>query len=185
MNAWDEAELAAQFRRVLASRWIDIFENAASATGSPTELLLAIASRETNIRNILGDFRGSRFHGFGIMQIDLGTDPEFCAAWSEAKVAESIGRGAEILGHKRAYLVSQKGLAVTHAAIAAAYNTGEGNVARSLRAGLDPDSTTTGANYGRDVVARMHVFGRLLREFRSQIAHTLEAFEAGTESKAA
>jgi hypothetical protein len=38
------------------------------------EILMAIASRETNMRNIIGD--GG--HGYGIMQIDDRSFPEWC-----------------------------------------------------------------------------------------------------------
>ena len=42
------------------------FKTAAERYQLPPEILLAIASRETNMRNIIGD--GG--HGYGIMQID-------------------------------------------------------------------------------------------------------------------
>jgi hypothetical protein len=40
----------------------------------------------------------------------------------------------------------------------AAYNTGAYNVTMSVAAGLDPDWTTTGADYQRDVIARANGF---------------------------
>ena len=85
-----------------------------------------------------------------------------CKAWTPEKVRESVQGGCRILAGKRAYLAKKQ--CTDLRAIAAAYNTGEGNVSRSLANGRDPDSTTTGRNYGSDVLARMEVFKRLLDE---------------------
>ena len=64
MANWTERDLARQFER--ANGWIKFFKTAAERYQLPPEILLAIASRETNMRNIIGD--GG--HGYGIMQID-------------------------------------------------------------------------------------------------------------------
>ncbi len=156
MSQWTNADLKAQFDSAVANGWMQFFEASAAQYGFDVELLLAIASRETNMRNIKGDFRGGVWHGYGIMQVDIGTNPTFCNAWTDSDVEGSIDCGTKILQGKKTYLAG-KGIADVKA-IAAAYNTGEGNVARSIAAGLDPDHTTTGGNYGSDVVARMGVF---------------------------
>ena len=111
------------------------------------------------MRNIKGDFRDGKYHGFGIMQVDIGTNPDFCNSWTESNVEQSIEFGTRILQGKRDYLAGKNITDVK--AIAAAYNTGEGNVAKSIAAGRDPDHTTTGGDYGSDVVARMNIFSRL------------------------
>ncbi len=160
MANWTENDLKGQFQRVRNDGWLLHFQAAARNHRFEVELLLAIGSRETNLRNIKGDFHDAVYHGFGIMQVDIGTDPAFCASWTEAKVPESIERGTQILAEKRQYL-SGKGIADPKA-IAAAYNTGQGNVARSIAAGKDPDSTTSGHDYGSDVLARMAIFKGLL-----------------------
>ena len=159
MANWTETDLTRQFNRVTASGWIPFFESAAQQNGFDTEFLLAIASRETNLQNIKGDFHDGAFHGFGIMQVDVGTDPAFCASWTEQQVEPSIQRGTEILVEKRKSLAAKN--ITDPKAIAAAYNTGAGNVIRSVGAGLDPDRTTTGHDYGSDVLARMAVFQKL------------------------
>ena len=162
MAQWTETDLRSQFTSAKAHGWLPYFEEAAQQSAFPVELLLAIASRETNMRNIKGDFHNEVYHGYGIMQVDIGTDPEFCRNWTPEKVKESIDRGTQILVGKRSYLAGHH---ITDLkAIAAAYNTGEGNVARSVAAGRDPDSTTTGGDYGRDVLARMGVFEQLRSE---------------------
>lgn len=162
MANWTEADLTRQFKQAQQNGWLAYFEAAAQQQDFPVELLLAISSRETNLRNIKGDFRDGIYHGYGVMQVDIGTDPAFCKTWTAEKVNESVERGCRILAGKRAYLAKKQ--CTDLRAIAAAYNTGEGNVSRSLAAGRDPDSTTTGRNYGSDVLARMEVFKRLLGE---------------------
>jgi hypothetical protein len=160
MPNWTPADLTRQFNHVTASGWIPFFQAAAAANRFTLEFVLAIASRETNLQNIKGDFHDGAFHGFGIMQVDVGTDPAFCAAWTADQVEGSIQRGVKILAGKRDSLAAK---AITDLkAIAAAYNTGAGNVLHSLANGADADHTTTGRDYGSDVVARMAVFAEFL-----------------------
>jgi len=159
MTNWTEADLKHQLQNASSSGWLPFFDAAAQLHGFPAELLLGIASRETNMRNIKGDLRNGVFHGYGIMQVDIGTDPAFCQGWTPDKVEGSIQCGVKILAGKRDFLAA-RGITDLKA-IAAAYNTGEGNVFHSVQAGADPDRTTTGADYGRDVLARMDVFARL------------------------
>jgi hypothetical protein len=159
MAKWTESDLSAQLNRAISSGWITFFDDAAKQNGFDTEFLLAIASRETNIRNIKGDFRGGVYHGFGIMQVDIGTDPEFCATWTPGHVEGSIQCGTKILGEKRDSLAANS---ITDLkAIAAAYNAGARPVIQSVKSGLDPDRTTTGHDYGSDVIARRAVFVKL------------------------
>src|SRR5215475_7499626 len=144
MPQWTEADLRKQFNNAKNNGWLPYFEEAAQKYDFPVELLLAIASRETNMRNIKGDFHDGVYHGYGIIQVDIGTDPEFCRNWTPDKVKESIDRGTRVLVGKRTYLAGKQITALK--AIVAAYNTGEGNVARSVAAGRDPDRTTTGGD---------------------------------------
>ncbi|HXJ38748.1 MAG TPA: transglycosylase SLT domain-containing protein [Bryobacteraceae bacterium] len=157
MNKWSEADLRMQYKSAVTNGWLAFFAAAAAAHGFPVELLLALASRETNMRSIKGDMdKDGVYHGFGIMQVDNRTDPAFCASWTPEQVEGSITRGAQILAGNRARLAA-KGIADPRA-VAAAYNTGAGNVAKSLAAGENCDHTTTGKDYGTDVLARMAVF---------------------------
>lgn len=112
-------------------------------------LLFAVMSRETGGRNIKGD--GG--HGRGLMQIDdRSWGPWLASHNGGMDPASNIMKGAEIL---RANLDTFKGN--TKAALAA-YNAGPGNVQKALRNGRDPDSVTTGHNYGSDVLKRMNQF---------------------------
>ncbi|HTS66489.1 MAG TPA: hypothetical protein VMH28_30905 [Candidatus Acidoferrales bacterium] len=159
MANWTEADITRQFNHAKANGWIPFFEASAASHGFDAEFLLAIASRETNMQNIKGDIQNGVAHGFGIMQVDIGTDPAFCAAWTPDKVQESVERGTQILTEKRDSLAAKS--ITDPKAIAAAYNTGQGNVIRSIQNGLDPDRTTTGHDYGADVLARQAVFVKL------------------------
>jgi hypothetical protein len=160
MSHWAPVDLQRELIKVHSCGWMPHFQSTAKALDFPVELLLAIASRETGMANVPGDFHDGQFHGFGIMQIDRHTDEEWCCAWHPDKVKESIQRGAEILAEKRLSLNS-KGKATTKN-IAAAYNAGQGTVLSYLKQNKNPDLATTGGNYGADVLARTIVFTELL-----------------------
>jgi hypothetical protein len=156
---WTEADLRRQLQHAVSSGWMPCFDAVAQGSHFEIEFLLAIASRETNLRNIKGDFRDGEWHGFGMMQVDIRTAPEFCCGWTPDQVEGSIEHGGKILAEKRASLAT-KGITDLKS-IAAAYNPGAANVIHSHQAGLDADRTTTGHDYGSDVIARMGSFVRL------------------------
>lgn len=160
MPNWTATDIQQQFHRANAQGWIAYFTAAAQTYNFDPVFLMAIASRETNMQDIKGDFHDGAYHGFGIMQVDVGTDPAFCSAWTTGQVEAAITLGAQILGGKRDSLAAHS--ITDPKAIAAAYNTGASNVIRSLQNGADADHTTTGQNYGSDVLARMAVFVTLL-----------------------
>ena len=62
-------QLAGQYRRAIAA-WPFIHQIEADF-GLPPFTLIAIGSRETNLRNIEGDFRDGRYNGFGVWQRDI------------------------------------------------------------------------------------------------------------------
>ena len=161
MAQWTETALRSQFNRAKAQGWIPIFVAVATDLGFLPEELLAIGSRETNLQNIRGDFRGGIYHGFGIMQVDIGTDPEFSkGGWKDP--AKSIRRGGEILASKREEL-KKMGL-FSEVNMYCAYNCGSGNVKKAIAQGKDPNSRTTGKDYGNDVKKRVSVFRKFLAE---------------------
>ena len=61
------ALLKLQYDRAKSNGWLIHFANAAAKYGHTTADLVAIASRETNMKNIAGDAG----HGYGLMQIDI------------------------------------------------------------------------------------------------------------------
>jgi hypothetical protein len=159
MSTWFPADLAAQYHRALAAGWIPFFENSAALHGFAPEFLMAIASRETNMENIRGDERDGVFHGFGIMQIDVAAFPDFCRSWTAEQLEQSIEFATRILAGKRDYLAKHNIRDLK--SLAAAYNTGEGNVVHSYQIHRDVDFTSAYGNYGHDVLARMQVFVNL------------------------
>ncbi len=154
------SELAGQLQDVKRQGWLSFFYSVAIEYGFDTSLLLAIGSRETNLTNIEGDFHNGMYHGYGIMQIDIGTAPFFCRMWTPLIVKESIAMGAMILSGKRAQLLSHS--ISDPRAIAASYNAGASAVLRALAAGKDCDAPTTGGDYGADVMERAAVLQGLL-----------------------
>ena len=181
MSNWNSSDLRLQFSRVIRDGWLAFFEDAAVKNGFPIEDLLAIASRETNMQNIIGD--GGR--GFGIMQVDIGTNESFCKSgrWQDPNMA--IGMGTAILASKRNFIVKNAGQPIHVKAKSgyeetfemplivgeslrrvtiAAYNSGLWASRNFLKHG-DPDRGTTGKDYSKDVIQRSTIFKSLLDAF--------------------
>jgi tape measure domain-containing protein len=171
-----KAQVKIQFER--AKENLEDFKKAEASSGFDLATLLGIASRETNIKNIIGD----RGRGVGMMQVDIGTDAAFKAAgkWKDAGVA--IERGAQILQQKMQQLISLAGKEVTikdrkgraytftvpklegeqlRQTAIAAYNSGLW-AAYHVSKGRSPDYGTTGKDYSADVMARADQFRALL-----------------------
>jgi hypothetical protein len=141
-------------------------------------LLLAMGSRETNLRNIAGDHG----HGRGWMQID----DRFHAPWLQAhagcrddswkatfKSALPAGRvptltaatlkAIDLLRANIAFGRSQGVPAPQIIRFAcAAYNAGPGGALQGFRAG-DVDLKTANGDYSEDVLERQDAVGRLLQ----------------------
>jgi hypothetical protein len=161
------------FEKAYQRGYIPMFAQAALKYDFPLALLMAIASRETNMTNMKGDFRKSKhfpkggYHGYGIMQVDVGTDPQWIAsgAWVN-DISAAIMRGTKILGDKRNELnrmwEGSRTLQQFLWVLAASYNTGSGRAYPSFKNHGNPDRTTTGKDYGKDVLGRMVEFQELL-----------------------
>jgi hypothetical protein len=163
------AQIQVQLDRLKASGFDEMLAQAAEANGLTNAYLFAIASRETNCKNMLGDNQSDGPHGVGIIQIDI---------------QHPIARAARDTGSWRtnpqplidfgAKLLSADILQVTHnlpdrgpddvlKIAASGYNCG---ISRAIRAAGfsagDSDVFTTGKDYGKDVMARMAIFESLL-----------------------
>lgn len=139
-----------------------------------TDWLAAMAMREVNFliaRNaskpfhvvcelMKGDY-GQRegeneksFHGWGFWQIDTGSFPMFVKSGDWQDPYKCCKKAIEVLEGKRKYLATHlpnlSGNELNRA-ITAAYNTGEGNVFKSIANGKDPDTTTHEHNYSAEV----------------------------------
>lgn len=166
-------EIQREFAYAKAQGWLALFAQAASLYNFSTALLMGIASRETNMKNIEGDFQGGSYHGYGLMQIDIGSYPEFCRSGEWRDVGKSIHMGALVLNSKQIQIhdgigkqLRVKSTVFTGESIdggnlnrtaVAAYNAGLWAY-YSMTAYGDPDRFTTGHNYSADVISRMAQF---------------------------
>jgi hypothetical protein len=175
MANWTEHDLVKQFERAKKNGWIKFFKSAAARYQFAPEILMAIASRETNMRNIIGD--GG--HGYGIMQIDDRSFPEWCNSGLWKDVHAGIQKGALVLHSKQETIRSGQGKSlrvggkpfVGKANISkddllrtaiAAYNSGLWAYYNLTKYG-DPDRRTTGRDYSEDVAKRSQIFRKRLR----------------------
>jgi len=172
-------EIARQLNRVIADGWLPFFQTAAQKAGTTTAHFLAIGSRETNLKNIRGDFRGGMYHGYGVMQVDIGTDAEYARTWTPQKVEPSIRRGGEIYLSKLKQVKNGVGKKLTvrgrsfvgrevdnddaRRIATAAYNCGLWAYYHFC-SGQNVDTTTTGDDYSRDVYDRAVYFADLLEQ---------------------
>lgn len=137
------------------ARWYDL----------PVTYLYAIASRESECRNVLGD----NGNGVGLIQVDVRYHPmarEFrdSGRWvgePEPLIAYGVALLAEGLRQARAEMPGYSRHVHLHVA-ASAYNCGPTAVGIARQGGRDPDVCTTGANYAHDVLTRMAIFDELL-----------------------
>jgi hypothetical protein len=105
----------------------------------PANLLLAVGSRETNLRDVVGD--GG--HGHGVWQ----RDDRFWPIPASYTVEQQANDAASLLAAN----IHTFGLAGG----VAAYNCGGGNVQRALDEGRSVDHYTTGGDYSADVLGRL------------------------------
>lgn len=167
--------LAQQFAYAKTSGWIPFFQKAGADYNFAPSLLMAIASRETNMRNIVGD--GG--HGYGLMQIDVRSYGEWTASGAWHHPDQVIEKGAQVLDQKMCQahngvgrLITVGGYSFTGATFrsatdairvaVAAYNAGLWAY-YCFSKGEDPDRLTTGHNYSKDVLARQAEFESLLK----------------------
>jgi len=161
-------EAREQFAHARATGLVTLCHKVERRHGLPRALLLAIGSRETNCRDVVGDFG----HGRGVFQIDDRFHHDWLAEHGAAfpgelpPIADAAELAATMLADAIAIVREHElaGDAVTKFA-ASAYNAGLGGALAGLRRG-DSDLETTGRDYGADVVARMHSFHRLERAKR-------------------
>lgn len=172
------SEIKRQYEKVKKRGWLPVFQREAKRVGTSTAHLLGIGSRETNLENIKGDYRNGRWNGFGPLQVDIGTDPEYARTWTSANWQQGVIRGADILIMKLEDVVRCGGRNVMVRKITftakkidaaddlrriatAAYNCGRW-AHYHFSKGQNVDSTTTGKDYSRDVYDRAFEFAKLL-----------------------
>lgn len=131
-----------------------LLELAAEKYALRASVLAGIMKRETDVGRspLLRDGKGDSGHGHGLMQIDDRSFPEFCASSAWRDPAKNIMMGAKVLAGKRRYLRDKAPAEDLERCAVAAYNCGEGTVAKALKAGVDPDTRTAHGDYARSVL---------------------------------
>jgi hypothetical protein len=153
----------ARFQLWRGRKLVPLLKAYALKHGLPAEYVLAVASRETNLQNILGD--GG--HGVGVIQIDVQHEIARAAkatgTW-RTKPEPLIDFGCRMLANRRrqAEAAFPNFTPAQHLKVAASgYNTGFTRAKLGSEKG-DSDIYTTGHDYGRDVMSRSEVFRKLL-----------------------
>jgi peptidoglycan hydrolase-like protein with peptidoglycan-binding domain len=150
-------QLAEQVNRARTRGWAPIMRSAEVRHNLPAGLLLAVASRETDMEDVVGD----KGHGRGIFQID----DRFHADWLAAHGAPgrtTTPRLEDAADFAASMLASNLVFAKQHGVPArdrlrfacSAYNAGAGGALEGQQSG-DCDRKTTGGDYGRDVLERL------------------------------
>lgn len=171
-------QITEQFIKVEKRGWLKYFQTFARAGQTTTAHALGFGSRETNLENIKGDYRNGVWNGFGVMQVDIGTDPDYAKHWSKENVEHGITRGSDIYHSKTLQILNgqNKKNKVRNTTFigrsidsrddlrrisTAAYNCG-GWAYYHFSNNENVDSTTTGQDYSRDVYDRSIYFAALL-----------------------
>ncbi len=142
----------------------------------PEDLLAGMAMRETGFKlmqlipkghkpadlhtMMKGDFgkrpgeAEAQYHGFSYWQIDIASYPEFIASGDWMDPLKSCKKAVSVLDEKKAYLVKQlpdlTGEALENA-FTAAYNCGQRNVTKALKAKLSVDHYTFNRDYSKEI----------------------------------
>src|SRR5512143_644175 len=157
-RTWTEPDIKRQFMKALRHGWVPFFLDSAKHYGILPEVLMAIASRESAMQNIIGDHG----HGHSLMQIDDRTFPAWCASGKWRDAQEAIRMGAFVLHsnikYARDHKVPEKDLLQV---AVEAYNDGPGRALQDYWR-HQIDLHTTGHDYSTDVLSRAAAFKPLL-----------------------
>jgi hypothetical protein len=169
MQMITKKELLNQLHSLRHTGFAPKLEQQATAHGFAPAFFFAIASRETNCINELGDFQHGEFHGVGIIQIDIQhdiarkardsgswkTNPDPLIEFGAGLLQNNIKQAEEAFAN----FEPQQQLKIA----ASGYNCGMQRAITGAHHG-DSDQFTTGKNYGRDVMTRMAIFEELIAE---------------------
>ncbi len=156
--------LAAELARARAAAWDKACADAERANALPAGLLLAIASQETDMNDVVGD--GG--HGRGLFQIDDRSHATFLGQQGAGRPGgkppvPAAARYAGGLVRWNLDYGARNGVrdADRLKFALSAYNAGAGGALSGYREG-DSDRRTTGGDYGRAVLGRFAIYQALL-----------------------
>lgn len=94
-----------------------------------------------------------RYHGYGFMQIDIDSYPDFVASGDWKDPLKTFNQGIKVLEEKRFYIQSKSSVGGEELfkAITAAYNSGQGNAVKDLADGHIDDTYTFNHDYVKEV----------------------------------
>jgi soluble lytic murein transglycosylase-like protein len=155
-----QRDLEAQLEAARSNGLLAILTEAAQRHAIPLAFVLGVASRETNIANVLGDVG----HGVGVMQVDdqhaLAREQKASGAWkSQPEIL--VDMACRMLSDNVRWAHSTWPHYDGFKIAAAAYNAGRGGASAGVFAG-SCDKYTTGRDYGLDVLERTRLFQQLL-----------------------
>ena len=164
-----QQDIVIQWNRLQQTGFHTMLSQQAEANGLPVAFLFAVASRETNCVNELGDMQPDGAHGVGILQIDVQhpiarqardngswrTNPAPLVAFAAQMLAQNLRQAQQTFPT----LSADQQLKIA----ASGYNCGMSNAIAGQHAG-DCDRQTTGRNYGADVMTRKVLFDQLLAQ---------------------
>jgi peptidoglycan hydrolase-like protein with peptidoglycan-binding domain len=159
-TTFPQGQFQDELDEIVSRGYKNIIISSATEFGFSPAIITGLGSRESNWGLALnpqgptgtGDFG----HGRGLMQIDDGAFPDWLATGKWKDAAENIRFGCQVLSDSQNFVESKLGNAglLTIRATIAGYNAGPGRVVSDVRNGFDPDHTTTGGDYSRDVLNR-------------------------------
>jgi hypothetical protein len=164
VRPFTKAELTAELARARAQKWESAMTAAETAKTLPAGLLLAVASQETDMNDVVGDSG----HGRGLFQIDDRSHTDFLTRNGAAGAGGKPPIGAAAL-YAAALLRGNLDYGAANGVkqadrpkfMLSAYNAGAGGAIAGYREG-DSDRRTTGSDYGRAVLLRHATFQELL-----------------------
>ncbi len=202
-------QIKLQFDRAKKLGWIPFFQEAASTITKnyfDAADLMAIASRETDLQPKWLTKPGDGGNGFGLMQADKRSFPEFTKGdgWKDARTGilfgakvlmqkwedyrANVGKQAKVKSSKTGKYSTYTGKlamgSVAQHVVLSSYNSGRW-AQYAFAKDQDIDKYSTGKDYGADVMARAGVFRSLLAKETFPSTTTTISVASSTSSAAA
>ena len=181
---WIHDNLGSEIRKLTDEKYKETLYTESLIAGLITRetgfLILRYANRGMNVNEIAARMKGdygrrpgessARYHGFGFVQIDIHSYPELINSTPLEDYPAYLEKAILVLEEKRksieraGFTEESLGNEDFIRAILAAYNSGQGNVIRSLRRGRDVDTTTHQGDYSKDVMRLRYKYWEMFKE---------------------